>query len=195
MKEIPEWVEKAVKQENLKCIKCQTSIGKEQVSAIGVKDSLHKPNNEYLFIEFSCISCGQVALYELQPMDMLSFAFMIIDDRATKEERQEKEEAGQPDENYLADDEINQMEEDIYKEIQRNKKGKYKPHKRKYKKFDKNANKANDKKNSKSKITIKDIKQASNFLNSSKCPTHEDFLIQLGMTPEEIRDYDYKKKE
>jgi hypothetical protein len=44
----------------------------------------------------------------------------------------------------------------------------------------------------KSKITVKEIAEAKKFLEL-KCNTHEDFLIAMGMTPNEIKEYNYKR--
>lgn len=43
----------------------------------------------------------------------------------------------------------------------------------------------------KSKITLQELKRAEEFLKTNKF--HEDFLIVLGMTPEEIEKYKIKK--
>jgi hypothetical protein len=45
----------------------------------------------------------------------------------------------------------------------------------------------------KSKITLKEINEIKRFLKS-KDLKHEDFLIALGMLPEEIEKYNYKKE-
>jgi len=48
------------------------------------------------------------------------------------------------------------------------------------------------KKRKKSKITLKELKDSVKFLNN--CENNEEFLIAIGMTPEEIDKYNIKKK-
>jgi hypothetical protein len=45
----------------------------------------------------------------------------------------------------------------------------------------------------KSKITSKEVQDSVRSLNAMK--THEEFLVAMGMSPEEIRKYDFKKEE
>ncbi len=45
--------------------------------------------------------------------------------------------------------------------------------------------------NKKSKITKKEVNEVRRFLNSAK--THEDVLVAMGMSPEQISKYSYKK--
>jgi len=47
-------------------------------------------------------------------------------------------------------------------------------------------------KSKKSNITKKEVDEAKNFLSPEDLP-HEEFLIALGMLPEEIKKYNYKK--
>lgn len=44
-----------------------------------------------------------------------------------------------------------------------------------------------------SKITKKEVNEVVKFLNDTK--THEDFLVAMGMSPEQISKYNYKKGE
>lgn len=55
----------------------------------------------------------------------------------------------------------------------------------------KHERKKRDEETVKSKITLQDIKKAQTFLKTNKF--HEDFLVVLGMTPEEIEKYRLKK--
>jgi hypothetical protein len=45
--------------------------------------------------------------------------------------------------------------------------------------------------NKKSKITKKEVNEVRRFLNSAK--THEDVLVAMGLSPEQISKYSYKK--
>jgi hypothetical protein len=48
-------------------------------------------------------------------------------------------------------------------------------------------------KNKVSKITKKEVNEVIRFLDNTK--THEDFLVAMGLSPEQIREYNYKKDE
>jgi hypothetical protein len=48
------------------------------------------------------------------------------------------------------------------------------------------------KRNEKSKISVKEINDVKKFLKPKDLP-HEEFLIAMGMLPEEIKKYNYKK--
>ena len=44
----------------------------------------------------------------------------------------------------------------------------------------------------KSKITLKEVRESKKFLKN--CKTHEEFMLALGMSLEEIKKYSYKKQ-
>ena len=160
MRNIPTWIIKALKKEEVKCHSCHTFFDEKDIKSMGIRDGNDSKSKEFLFVELFCRKCKKVTLFELTEMYLEEFACEIlgIDESLDTEElmdllESEVEKNGDKDESSTL------------------KRKKTSPQK--------------------SKITLKEVKDSVDFLN--KINNHEEFLIALGMTPEEIDTYKHKK--
>jgi len=165
MKNIPAWIIKALKKETVKCHYCKEIFGDRSITAVGIRKGQDLENKEFLFVELFCKKCNKTTLFELTEMYLEELACEIlgIDENLDIEE--------------LSDILETEVENYVLKEQ------------------DKPAPKKSQKKVSslKSKITLKEIKDGIEFLNSIN--SHDDFLVELGMTPEDIDKYKERDKD
>jgi hypothetical protein len=175
MIDIPEWIILSLKEEKPDCKECKYIFIGKDIRAIGVRDSYREKGKETLFVELFCAKCKGVTLFEITSMSLVDFALDILEPsnednfninvENKKEELRKEYEAEYGEENMKGD---------------QNPVPPPSP-----------SSPSPPIKKRKSKITLKEIKDHAKFLNSIK--THEDFLIELGMSPEDIKQYDYKK--
>ena len=173
MKNIPAWIIKALKKETVKCHYCKEIFGDRSITAVGIRKGQDLENKEFLFVELFCKKCNKTTLFELTEMYLEELACEIlgIDENLDIEE--------------LSDILETEVENYISKEQEQEKE----------KEKDKPTLKKSKKKVSalKSKITAKEIKEGIEFLNSIN--SHDDFLVELGMTPEDIDKYKERDKD
>ena len=166
MKDVPQWIVRIIEGENLSCNKCKKTFSKKQLMAIGIQESSLAPHDDTLCVGMYCSDCKEMTIFELKEMSLVEFAFEIL----------EKE--TQPD---------NKKSGTIRKRSTDNKKDEEK------KSDDSNTLRrvgAGSKRNRKSKISQKEVNDTVKFLKSVK--THEEFLVAMGLSPEEIVKYNYK---
>ena len=166
MNNVPHWMLSALKSTKLRCHKCHNIFNSSQLRALGIRDSYHEEGKETLFIELICSKCSEMTLYELQDMSLVELAFDILDDIEEDVDIIQKEKHGSSIEELS----INEDKSGLSKK----------------KIIKKKISKIN-----KSKISLKEIKDSVKLLQSLK--THEDFLIELGYSPEEIEKFNIKK--
>lgn len=184
MFDIPRWIGRALKQEEVRCHECKMSFNIKNISAIGIRDSLEndgnkKNNKECLFIELVCSRCSRMTLFELKKMSLIEFTFDLLDEQ----EKQVEENLHDVQKNDLSlefnFDITEKMNNIDYSGLFKgSNKGKKRPIRKRKKK--------------KSKITLLDIKEIKEFLKSIKY--HEEFLVAIGLSPEEIDKYNIKKR-
>jgi hypothetical protein len=169
MKDTPRWVFKAIEDEKLKCHKCKTLFKGKSLVAVGIRKSFKGNGKEALFIELQCLKCEDMTLFELQPMGLFDMSLSVLEEQENKL----KEEMSKRGRDIESIEELSKEElEEAYNKGRTAQK--------------------DEKRRRKSKITLSEIKEVSKFLN--KCKSGEEFLIALGMSPEEIEKYSYKKK-
>jgi len=166
MKKVPDWIYDALKKEKVKCQDCGFLFKGANIVAVGVRSSLRKPGIEAMFIELMCFKCNNAIMFELQEMDLSGLAYEILDEETKphKKEPIKKE--------YIKKEYI--INPDKGSDIE--KKGK-----------------KSSKLSSKSKITLTEIRESADFLNSIE--SHDDLLLEMGMSPEDIEEYKTKGKE
>jgi DNA-binding CsgD family transcriptional regulator len=107
-----------------------------------------------------------VTIFELKDMSLIEFAFEILD-KGTKLNKPKKKSKDK------------EIEIDILKELSGKKESSgRKPARKRLV-------------NKKSKITKKEVNEVRRFLNGAK--THEEVLVAMGLSPEQISKYSYKK--
>ena len=163
IKGTPDWIYEDIKNEKLECHKCKKRFASRDLRSIGIRQGFDN-KEESMYIELYCKKCDNTTLFELQEMDLVEFSLSVMQDVDILDEEMFSK-GKTEDENFLEH-----------------------PSKEMFEKLEKRMNRMNrdlkDKKNNKSKITSAEIKEAVKFLNSTDC--HEDFLIAIGMSPEEI---------
>ena len=160
MKDTPQWIYDLIKKEKLTCSKCKLIFTVKDLISVGVQASTNDPYHETLSIGLLCKKCKEMTVFELKEMSLIELAFEIIDDEAENNIRQKEEDLDK------------ELEEESFDQKPRPKK------------------KSRNKRASRSKITIREIKEVSNFLKG--CKTHDDFLMAMGFTPGEINSYKVK---
>jgi len=164
MKDIPKWIIRMVEADNLYCNKCRKTLKVQHIISMGVHESSIEPHDDKLCIGVSCPDCKDVTIFELKEMSLIEFAFEILDDGAKSNKPPKKSK---------------DRGTDILKELSSKKETSGKKPTRK---------KAVSKR---SKITKKEVNEVRRFLNGAE--THEDVLVAMGMSPEQISKYSYKK--
>jgi len=179
MLDIPQWILKTLNEEKLLCHKCKNTMGEKNIRACGVRNSFKNKQKEVLFLEVFCKKCEELTIYEIDDMGLIEFSFEIIEEM---ERQAEEEQSNDQMEKKMTEEE---EEYDLFEGVSEN-------NSRRKNKVN-NSNKPNKKR--KSKITNKEIKDIITFLNNGgKKRYHDDFLIELGLSPEEIDSYKIKKK-
>ena len=165
MQDIPRWIGDYIIKKSCSCGKCKMLLNEKHLTSIGIKYSYKNPIKEALFIELTCIKCGFVTKYEIRYMLLVELSLDIIQElqEQQQEEEMNKENSHKEERHRECNKELN------------------------------NPNGTNDKgviftpKKDKSKITLKEIRDSSKFLQSIK--THGEMLEAMGMNPEEIDQY------
>ena len=181
MRDIPQWILKTLKEEKLICHKCKDIMGSSHIRACGIRNSFKNKSKEVLFLEMNCNKCDELTIYEIERMSLFEFSYEIIEEMERQSEEEHAE--GQMKKKLADDMNENKMESDLFENVDDD--------------ISQKEQKPNrPRKNKKSKITNKEIKDIVNFLqNSGKERFHEDFLVELGMSPEEIDSYKVKKND
>lgn len=156
---IPKWLSNLLKTANVHCEECNTKYSDKDVLAIGYRKSSNKNGVNCPFVEFACPECGTITMIELI------------------------------DKPSLSDEDINNFQKkgilDIIKKgtVKKEEEEEIKAGKEQYIQW--SNDEIDDLDNG--VITKKEIEEHKKFLNSSKCKTHYNFLINgLGFSPEEI---------
>ncbi|HUS51059.1 MAG TPA: hypothetical protein VMZ91_12900 [Candidatus Paceibacterota bacterium] len=174
------WIIEALEEEKIKCHKCQEVFVSKSVVAIGIRESYQQSNKEYLFVELICSKCKKATLFELREMSLIEFSFEILDDQEFRIE--EKIRQGEEKLSSFSSLTEEQFEEKSIEEAKKNVENS----------FNTNFERRRKRRIKKSRITQKEVRDSVRFLNSIK--SHEEFLISLGMSFQEIEKYQYKKK-
>jgi len=178
MVNIPYWIIFSLQKEKIICNECGRIFIPNDIKAIGIRDSYRNKDKETIFVELICIKCRSMTLYEIKNMKLIDFAIDIL------KQQNDIHDLGQQNN-------INDLEQqnDIHNQLMRKSSD---PNFCPNTGHCYNLKKTGSSHRSKSKITLKELKEHAKFLDSIK--THEEFLIALGMSPEEIEKYQYKKK-
>ena len=191
MKNIPQWILDFMKKEDFKCPHCGAKFDSEHIMSLGIRHSIREMEKEVLFTEYLCSNCKKQTDLEFTEMTLADLAQDVISDLEDEiadyiQDKMKNEDMSMEDLDFAEYDAL--MEEYYnYKESFSNNKNN---------KFDNKSNKNNKSnkrnKSNKSKITLKNIKEAKKKLNNIK--SHEEFLLLLGMSQEEINKYNIKKR-
>jgi len=165
MKNIPSWIDTILNDGKIRCHKCNNSFSKNSLKAMGVRESQQERNSDYVFIELYCFKCKDYTLFELRASDLIEFAIDVLDGQVSDAKENKKKEVLPPSFYEELKEEMDLMAKK-YEEIERQEQ--------------------------RSKITRREINETVKYLNSISY--HEDFLIALGMSPEEIDFYRHKRK-
>lgn len=180
MKDIPQWIRRILNNEKLTCGKCSKTFSSSELFSIGIQKGTKRPQKEVLFIGLVCGSCGEMTIFELDEMGLVDFSLEILEgensDMAENETKIKEEKLFNININ-MSNKKIDNEDEEEEEEDE-----------------DPREEKENSRisKRSKSKITVKEIKDVINFLEKNK--SHEDFLLEMGMSLEDIEKYRVKKK-
>ncbi len=170
MKSLPSWIKKILEDEHLTCGQCNNLFKYEDLLSVGVQKSNHKKEKEVLFIGIICKECKEMTVFELQEMSLLELSIEVLGEQTEKEINNKKRELD------------NEIKNENKKEDNQNKSDIIKP--KRIKKMQ-------------SRITVKEIKDIKDFLNSKdyfKVENYDDFLIAMGMCLEDIDKYKIKKR-
>jgi hypothetical protein len=141
----------------LECPKCNDNIKKEYILAEGIRKSIVHENDTAFFIEYKCPKCLSHATIELTKMSVEEFVLEMVDLFASQDDGEGEKSATEEDfENF------DSAEGDSSK---------------KTKNTSKNFRK-------KTKITPSEFDGALKMIKS--CKTHEEFLLNIGVSQEEI---------
>jgi hypothetical protein len=173
MKDIPQWVLESLHNESILCHKCDKTMTSKNIRACGVRDSFKNNKKETLFLELYCLKCDEITIYEMENMSLIEFSFEIMEEieKQSVEEHDNENVMQGPAKGDAFLDGVPDMEdmedmEEIPAKIRKRK----------------------------SKITDKEIKEVVKFLQNNNKPLyHEDFLVELGLSPAEIEYYRYTK--
>jgi hypothetical protein len=157
MNSIPQWIKELVERDHLVCSSCKRHFTIDDLMSTGIQLSSQKPHNETLVVGLFCKKCNELTIFEIKEMTLVDFSCMILEE--------EHSNTNSVEERMEDRKEVNR---EGLKEVQRQGS--------KYKRT-----------GSRSKITLKEIQEASKILKSIK--THEEFLEMLGLTPDEIEKY------
>tara|TARA_Y100000310_G_scaffold57488_2_gene52694 strand:+ start:27195 stop:27749 length:555 start_codon:yes stop_codon:yes gene_type:complete len=174
MRDIPQWILKTLKDDKLLCRKCEDSMNAKNIRACGIRRSYKNAKKEVLFLEIWCLTCEELAIYEIEDMSLIEFSFEIIEEM----ERQSEDEHMDAE----IDKHMSKKDDFLFSDTEE------RPPRLKKENLP-------NKKKKRSKITQKEIKDVVTFLNNSgKTRYHDEFLIELGMSPDEIDSYKLKRK-
>jgi len=155
MRDVPEWITRIIKTEDLYCNKCKDLFNLDNLISVGIQQSSMEPHDDKLCVGMFCAACREITIFELKDMSLVEFAFEIL----------EKE--TEPRDDKKSSNKIMKQSSNI------------------------EGGKRRRLVSNKSKITKKDLNEAVRFLKNIK--THEEFLVAMGMSPEQINQYSYKK--
>ena len=175
MLDIPQWVISSLKREKVDCHKCGHIFEPQSVKAIGIRESYQVKKKELLFVELLCQKCRNMTIFEIRTMGLVDLSIDVLANKDDKDDKDDKEE-GYDSDPYDVHEEF--KKEDLMFKLESSQR--------------KKMNKKPARPNLKSKITLKEIKEHSQFLETLK--TNDEFLQALGMSPEEIKRYEYKKE-
>lgn len=173
MNYIPNWIIDYLDKGKLECLQCKHPFSSKSISAVGIRDSLNQKSKhkEFLYVECFCKECNEVTIFELNAMGLVDLAFEILDD---------VDDETNPDEEMFNEEDIRDIEQtlsrldeklELLDEIDRESQSKIKNNNKKA-----------------TCINKQEIQETKDFLYSSNCATHDDFLLAMGMRPEEIED-------
>lgn len=168
MKDLPSWIKRILISDNLTCGRCDKVFSHKELISVGIQKSSRKPHKEVLFIGIACNICGEMTIFELQEMSLLNLAFEIIEEQTEEHTDKKKREL----DNEMDNSNIKKRPGQPNNQRQNN-------HHQQQKII-------------KSKITLKEIKEDVRILNNIKY--HEDFLVALGMSLDDIEKYSFKKR-
>ena len=168
MKDLPSWIRKILNSDNLTCGRCDKIFSRKELISVGIQKSSRKPHKEILFIGIACDICGEMTIFELQEMSLLNLAFEIIEEQTEEFTNKKKREL----DNEMSNNSIRKRPGQSNNRQQ--------------------SNQQNQQKIITSKITRKEIKEDVRILNNIKY--HEDFLVALGMSLDDIEKYRFKKR-
>ena len=169
MKDLPSWIRKILTSDNLTCGRCDKIFNHKELISVGIQKSSRRPHKEILFIGIACDKCGEMTIFELQEMGLLNLAFEIIEEQTEEYTNKKKREL---------DKEINSTRKRPGQQDRQNNQ--------------QNNNNQQHQQIIRSKITRKEIKEDIRILNNIKY--HEDFLVALGMSLDDIEKYRFKKR-
>ncbi|KKM62413.1 hypothetical protein LCGC14_1521940 [marine sediment metagenome] len=169
MLDMPNWIISSLRKEKVDCRKCGFVFNSGSIKAIGIREAYQRGKKETLFVELFCQKCKDEIFFEIREMGLIDFAIDILTNKDKEGDEYEQEQF-----DFQQDPKI----EDLMSRVEKSQR----------KKMDKKPGRSN----SKSKITLKEIKDHAKFLDTLK--TNDEFLQALGMSPEEIKKYEYNKK-
>ena len=169
MKDLPSWIRKILNSDNLTCGRCDKIFSRKELISVGIQKSSRKPHKEILFIGIACDICGEMTIFELQEMSLLNLAFEIIEEQTEEFTNKKKREL----DNEMSNNSIRKRPGQPNNRQQSNQQNQ-------------------QQKMITSKITRKEIKEDVKILNNIKY--HEDFLVALGMSLDDIEKYRFKKR-
>ncbi len=176
MKDLPSWIRKILNSDNLTCGRCDKIFSRKELISVGIQKSSRKPHKEILFIGIACDICGEMTIFELQEMSLLNLAFEIIEEQTEEFTNKKKREL----DNEMSNNSI------------RKRPGQPSNNQQQSNRQNNQQNQQNQQKIITSKITRKEIKEDVKILNNIKY--HEDFLVALGMSLDDIEKYRFKKR-
>jgi len=188
MQNIPKWVIVMMTKEGFKCPHCDKLFNAKNIMSLGIRHSVRDVNKQVLFIEYFCISCKKQTDLEFVEMTLAHLAQDIMADIEGEiadyiEKKIKKEDLSIEDMDQSEYDAIiNEFYDLKDKEVSDEQGGRNLIPKETEKR---------EKVVKKSKITLKDIKEARKELN--KIESHEEFLLLLGMSQEQVDEYNIKK--
>jgi len=154
---IPKWLSNFLKTANVRCEECSAKYSEKDILAIGYRKSSNKDGIDCPFVEFVCPECGTITMIELI-------------DKPNSEDINKLQKEGILD---IIKKGTAKREQDEEMEV-----GKEQYIKWGHDEIDDLTDGV---------ITKKEVEEHKKFLNSSKCKTHYNFLINgLGFSPEEI---------
>lgn len=185
MNNIPQWIIELMKKEEFKCPHCGEKFNSEHIMSLGVRHSIRETEKEVLFIEYFCSECKKQTDLEFTEMTLSDLAHDVMADI--------EDEIADYIQNKMKNEDIN-LEDIDFQEYDALMEEYYNHKNSSDDKNNQSSNNQSNKSNkfsNKSKITLKDIKEVKKELNNIK--SHEEFLLLLGMSQEEINKYNIKK--
>ena len=182
MLDLPNWLIAALP--GIECPKCKIPIKRSQIIAIGMRLRTPKKKSKKIstaiYIEHECSGCKYYAILDLGEISMKEFVLDMVD--STLEPEDIIELLGEDDTEEQAPRLPEQEFDEIIYDETLGEQGD----------FDRNKSKNGDqnKGNSyigKSKISNNEYNKAIKFVE--KCKNHYEFMLGIGITPEEIEKY------